>query len=494
MKLRLHAIVTIALVLGLSGPTQAVVAERAVELQPSRVTGEIQLAEASEAEDLMRTLELERGQSIPVRTAYDVKRVSVGDPNVLDVVVLSPRELQFVAKAPGSTNVLIWDTRGRPQASIQTRVGTPQSYLQKELRHLIGAPGIEVHNARSATVLTGTVPSPLAAEQAMAVANAFVSGDEHAKVVNLLEVGGNQQVMLSVVIAEMSRTVTREFGTNFNAVFQAGSGTIGLAGLLGGMTQAGPGDTVLFTQAITLAASFMNFGGLEMLAVFFDILDQRGLTKVLAEPTLVARSGDTASFLVGGEIPIPIAQGGAFGSITVEYHPFGVGLNFTPTILGPDRIHLLVSPDVSQPDFTFGTEVGGTIVPAFITRRASTSVELAPGQSLAIAGLLSEDLRERIGQYPWLGQIPLLGGLFRSSKFEKNETELVIVVTPQLVKPLGEGPPPLPTDHFIEPNDWEFYILGALEGRLPLAYESVGLIGDTGYRMSPETEEISDDE
>jgi pilus assembly protein CpaC len=485
-----------ALVLGFADPALAVDAERAVVLQPSRVTGEIQLAEAGEAEDLMRTLELERGQSIPVRTAYDVKRVSVGDPNVLDVVVLSPRELQFVAKAPGSTNVLIWDTRGRPQASIQTRVGTPQSYLQKELRELIGAPGIEVHNARSATVLTGTVPSPLAAEQAMAVATAFVSGDEDAKVVNLLEVGGNQQVMLTVVIAEMSKTLTRQFGTNFNAIIDTGSGQIALAGLLGGLTESAgaAGDPVLLSQAISLFAGFTNFGGLEQLAVFFDILEQRGLTKVLAEPTLVARSGDTASFLVGGEVPIPIAQGGAFGSITVEYKPFGVGLSFTPTILGPDRIHLLVSPEVSQPDFTFGTEVDGTIVPAFISRRASTSVELAPGQSLAIAGLLSEDIREVIGQYPILGQIPLIGGLFRASKFEKNETELLIIVTPQLVKPLGEGPPPLPTDHFIEPNAWEFYILGALEGRLPLAYETVGLIGDTGYRMSPEIEEISDDE
>jgi len=490
MKSRLQAVLTLALALSLANAAAGDDGQGARLLVPSPATGDIQLAPAAETEDMLRMLELERGRSVYVRTTYSVKRVSVGDPNVLDVVVLSPRELQFVAKAPGSTNVLIWDSQGRPQASIEVRVGTPQSYLQQELRTLIGAPDIQVHSARSATVLRGSVPSPLAAEQAMAVAQAFLAGEENAQVVNLLEVGGNQQVMLSVVIAEMSRTLTRQFGTNFNALIDAGSGQIALAGLLGGLT-AGGDDVVLLSEAISLAANFTNFGGLEQLGVFFDILDQRGMTKVLAEPTLVARSGDTANFLVGGEVPIPVAQGGAFGSITIEYKPFGVGLGFTPTILGPDRIHLEVRPEVSQPDFTFGTEVDGTVVPAFNARRASTSVELRPGQSLAIAGLLSEELRETVAQYPILGQIPLIGGLFRSSKFQKNETELVIIVTPQLVQPLGEDPLPLPTNHFIEPNALEFYLMGWLEGRTPPHDEPAGLIGDAGYRISPEMQEAS---
>jgi pilus assembly protein CpaC len=207
----------------------------------------------------------------------------------------------------------------------------------------------------------------------------------------------------------------------------------------------------------------------------------------------VARSGESASFLVGGEVPIPIAQGGAFGSITVEYKPFGVGLSFTPTVLAPDRIHLKVSPEVSQPDFTFGTEVEGTVVPAFNSRRATTSVELKHGQSLVIAGLLSEELREQVSQYPVLGQIPILGGLFRSSKFEKNQTELVIIVTPALVKPLGRGPHPLPTDHFIEPSAAEFYLYGWLEGRAPAEETPAGLIGEAGYRISPTPKEASDE-
>jgi pilus assembly protein CpaC len=169
-----------------------------------------------------------------------------------------------------------------------------------------------------------------------------------------------------------------------------------------------------------------------------------------------------------------------------------VGLAFTPTVLSPDRIHLVVNPEVSRADFTFGVEVGGTLVPGFATRRASTSVELADGQSFAIAGLLNEEVRELAGKYPVLGDIPILGALFRSTQFLKDETELVIIVTPTLVKPLGPGPHPLPTDHFIEPSPLEFYLWGALEGmppetadaESPSQFEAEGMIGDTGNRIT----------
>ena len=227
---------------------------------------------------------------------------------------------------------------------------------------------------------------------------------------------------------------------------------------------------------------------------FFEMMERNGLAKILAEPTLVARSGESASFLVGGAVPIPVAQGGAFGSITVEYKNFGVGLSFTPTVLSPNRIHLAVNPEVSRADFTFGTEVGGTIVPGFAVRRASTSVELADGQSFMIAGLLSEEVREIAGKYPILGVLPILGSLFRSTQFLKDETELVIIVTPTLVKPLGPGPHPLPTDHFIEPSEIEFYLYGRLEGKPPEdPREPGGLIGEAGYRVAPNAKESSDE-
>jgi pilus assembly protein CpaC len=316
-------------------------------------------------------------------------------------------------------------------------------------------------------------------------------GEDTPQVVNLIEVGGNHQVMLKVVIAEMSRSLTREFGTNFAALISAGDGTIGIGSFVGGL--AGPVTGGGFASNMAnIFGSFTGFGALEALEVFLDLLDEQGLSKILAEPTLVARSGESASFLVGGEVPIPVAQGGAFGSITVEYKDFGVGLSFTPTVLSPDRIHLAVNPEVSRADFTFGIEVGGTLVPGFATRRAATSVELADGQSFMIAGLLNEEIREIAGQYPMLGSVPILGSLFRSTQFLKDETELVIIVTPTLVKPLGPGPHPLPTDHFIEPTALDFYLWGALEGMPPEPadgemaphLETEGMIGAIGNRIT----------
>jgi pilus assembly protein CpaC len=272
---------------------------------------------------------------------------------------------------------------------------------------------------------------------------------------------------------------------NFNALIEAGSGTINVASFIQGLS--GPADAmgeIPISDAVNFAALLTGYGALEQLAVFLDALDERGLAKVLAEPTLLARSGETASFLVGGEVPIPIAQGGAFGSITVEFKDFGVGLGFTPTVLGPDRIHLQVAPEVSEVDFTLGTEVSGTVVPGFIVRRATTAVELKDGQSFAIAGLLSESVRELSGRYPLLGDIPILGNLFRSSLYQKAQTELVIIVTPHLVKPLGPGPHPLPTDSFIEPSALEFYLLGKLEGYPGETAQPGGMIGDVGHRVT----------
>jgi pilus assembly protein CpaC len=199
--------------------------------------------------------------------------------------------------------------------------------------------------------------------------------------------------------------------------------------------------------------------------------------------------------LIGGEVPIPIAQGGAFGSITVEFKTFGIAVEFTPTVLGPERINLEVAPEVSEPDFTLGVESGGFTTPGFVTRRASTSVELGDGQTFAIAGLLKDNTTEFIEKYPLLGDVPVLGALFRSSDYRREETELVILVTPRLVRPLPEGPPPLPTDHFVDPNAFEFFLLGALESQRegePESGASAGLVGPSGHRVPTEIE--GDDE
>ncbi len=471
------------LALALVGGTDARAAETAAE--PSDSVS-LYLDEPATEGDILRHLEMERGKSRFVRTAYPVKRVSVGDPEILEVVVINTREFQLVAKAIGATNVLVWDQGGRPKASIEVSVGSAYVHLERELQRILGNENIQVESAGNGVVLKGNVPDALAVEQAVTVARTFLADGEGVRVVNLLEVGANQQVMLKVVLAEMARQVGREFGTNWNALIEwGGDNSLSISNFVDGLTSIdGETGDIVLSDAINLAAQISGFGSLTFLQIFLDVLDERGLAKILAEPTLVARSGESATFLAGGEVAIPVAQGGAFGSITVEFKSFGVGVQFTPTVLEDKRIHLVVAPEVSNPDLTLGFQFQGTTVPGFTTRRASTAVELADGQSFAIAGLLREELRERTAGYPLVGRLPLIGNVFRAATFDKRETELVIIVTPFLVNPLGAGPHPLPTDRFIEPNALEFYLLGALEGhpsRLNSQYG--GMIGDVGHRV-----------
>jgi len=464
------------------------VTSSAATLDPS--LGPIRLAVPLSEQDRLYDLEIERGKSITITTDYTINRISVGDPEVLDVAALGGRDIQLVAKSVGITNVLILDQNSRPQAVIEVHVGTPYTHIERSLQRLLQNDSISVEGAGNAVILKGNVPSDVVLDQALKLADGMIGDakkeqhDSTVRIVNLIEVGGNHQVMLKVVVAEMSRNLNREFGTNFAALISTGEGPVGVIGEFGGLVGAATGVGRIF-------GSFTSLGALDLLQFAMDILEEEGLSKILAKPTLVARSGESASFLVGGEVPIPVVQSGSLnGSISIEYHDFGVGLSFTPTVLGPDRIHLVVNPEVSRADFTFGTEVSGTLVPGFAVRRASTSVELADGQSFMIAGLLNEEVRELAGKYPLLGSVPILGALFRSTQFLKDETELVIIVTPSLVKPLGPGPHPLPTDHFIEPSASEFYLYGALEGMPPRnpgeapQFEAEGLIGDTGNRIT----------
>jgi pilus assembly protein CpaC len=196
---------------------------------------------------------------------------------------------------------------------------------------------------------------------------------------------------------------------------------------------------------------------------FVDALKSDGLVKVLAEPTLIALSGQDAYFLAGGEFPVPVPQG--LGSVAIEYKPFGVGLTFTPTVLADNKINIKVAPEVSELDFNLAVQLEGFVVPGLNTRRAETVIELADGQSFAIAGLLRDTARDAMSKYPLLGDIPILGTLFRSRSFQKAETELIIIATPHLVKPIDGDQQPLPTDYYVEPNDTEFYVLGLMEGQ-----------------------------
>jgi len=301
----------------------------------------------------------------------------------------------------------------------------------------------------------------------MAKAYAPGKGEDQVQINNLVEVGGVHQVMLEVRVAEMAKSLVKRLGINFNYV---DGGEFGIS-TLGGLTQlvkpeqanlgSGGPFGLLVSPAVNALFRF-NAGGATWTG-FVDALKEDGLVKILAEPTLVTLSGQTANFLAGGEYPIPVPQG--LGAVAVEYKTFGVGLSFSPTVLSKDKINIKVTPEVSELDFTTAVVLEGFVVPGLRTRRAATTVELGDGQSFAIAGLLQESIRDSLQKYPLLGDIPILGTLFRSRSFQKNETELVIVVTPRLVKPLELAKQSLPTDYYVEPNDVELYLEGRMEGR-----------------------------
>ncbi len=489
--------------LAVGAPKPIVVTDVALrQLTPTPGGATIRLARPTGQEGVMHTLELELGKSVFLRTEFRVKRVSVGNPEILDVVVLGPSELQLVPKRSGGTNVVLWDKSGEPQAAIDVSVGTEHSQIERLLRRTLGTDDIHVESAGDSVVLHGTVFSPVDVERAIAVAQAFFPQQPKKRVVNLINVGGNQQVMIEVIISEMSRTLTRDLTVNWSTIIEAGATVLTFETFIGKLVSLGgdlsTADEFLLSDRVNLLGSVVKPGSFAI-NTFFEFANLNGLAKILAQPTLLARSGQTASFLVGGEVPIPVAQGGAFGSITIEFKDFGVGMSFTPTVLGPDRILLEVSPEVSDVDFTLGTRIGDIVTPGFRTRRVSTAVELGDGQSFAIAGLLRDDILETVEKYPVLGDIPILGALFRSVNFRKNETELVMIVTPHLVKPLPPGPHPLPTDSFIEPSEFEFFLQGALESQSGTGHgvkdqerpkgATGPLIGPAGHRLPATIEE-----
>lgn len=428
----------------------------------------INLTRAELANDSVREVNLDFGHSRAFETDFAVRRVSVGDPAIADVLVMTAKEVALVPVAMGTTNVLIWGDEPAPLAILNVKVGPAFGNLERRVAALVGSEDFSIEDVGGAIAVSGSVPDLISAESALRLIEAGLSSrEEYAqlKLVNMLRVRGQQQVLLHVKIAEVSRSLSRQFGANFNGLFNTSGGAIRVTGLLGNLAQPTGTGGIGASEIVNLVGSLSGFGALESLELVLSALRQKGLAKVLAEPILVARSGEHASFLVGGEIPIPISQGGSSGgSITIEYRKFGVGLSFTPTVLRDGRIHLSVSPEVSEPDFSLGTSVQGTSVPGFNTRRASTGIELGNGESFAIAGLFRDDLRELSAAYPALGEIPVLGAMFRNSRYEQRETELVIVVTPTLVAPVPKGEEfRLPSDSIHPPSAAEFYLLGRLE-------------------------------
>lgn len=438
--------------------------------------------------DDLQTVEIQRGKTILLYPEFRVSRLAVGDPEIADFVAISDREIEILAKTVGDTNLLVWGD-GQLQAVIDIHVGTLQPQIARELKRILNNDSIHVDVAGGSIVLRGTVATLDEQQSATLIANAFLTtakftiGDQPSmahkpKVINLIQVGGNHQVMIEVVIAEISRSLHRAMGVNLmgkavNGSTEAATFQTLLKNLTANPELYGapgsPAGLTNISDSVTMAGTFFSSQSMD-LRIFLEAVEANQLGSILAEPNVVARSGEPASFLVGGEIPIPLVTG--FGSAVSEYtvlfKKFGVSVEFTPTVLDENRIHLKISPEVSEPDFSVGARVLGQTIPAFKTRRVETSVELGNGESFVLAGLLREDMIGDVEDFPFLADIPILGQLFRSRAYQKTQTELVLIVTPHLVQPLEAGTKiDLPTDHFIEPTLLEFYWDGRIEGRSP---------------------------
>ncbi len=433
-------------------------------------------------------LSLTVGKSVIIRSPDPVKRVTLVAPEIADAMVLTPYQVYLAGKAPGATNLTLW-VDNNISAVIDLDVLPDISQLKETLYKILPEEkDIKVTATHDNITLSGTVSSASTLSQVLTLAEPYFP----KKVINLLEVAGVHQVMLEVRVAEMSRSLQKRLGFNFNYLSSSGR-NLGLS-LLNKLTslppEGFPSHPVIVSDKIF---GILRFTGHDTSwTVFIDALKEEGLLKVLAEPTLITLSGKTAYFLAGGEFPIPVPQAsGVSTTITVDYKSFGVGLNFTPTVLSSKKINMQVAPEVSDLDFTNAITVSGFTIPALTTRRVSTMIELADGQSFAIAGLLRDEIREIISKFPLLGDIPVLGALFRSSSFQKSDTELIVIVTPHLVKPLDMAQQTLPTDQFIEPDDFEFYLKGDLEGRekmrslkpssSPKVDKRMGLEGEFGH-------------
>jgi pilus assembly protein CpaC len=426
------------------------------------------------------------------------------------VLLLGSSEIYLLGKSIGSTNVVMVDRSGTCTA-FDVVVGMDTGALQASIQQLLPAEkGVKVGAAFDSVVLSGTVSDAEALVRVTDLANAYVRGAEgglggsgsgagrNARIVNMLEVGAPQQVMLEVKVAEISKSLLDRFGIDFSRAYAAGDGSMlrflsgifgGTAGLLnqvsgttdaliggGSATSASNGQGTSISAApvgtVQLGGSTTQIplaAGKNTTTATLNMQKSDGLVKVLAEPTVMAISGQTGSFLAGGKIFIPVSttDSGGGRTVTLEEKEFGVSVRFTPTVLGGGRINLRVRPEVSELNSTGVTITGigvSAVLPSFTSRKAETTVQLMDGQSFAIGGLIKNNTTTNIKAFPFLGEVPVLGALFRSTEFQTDRSELVFVITPRLVKPL---PPDyrLPTDGYTPPTRRDLILDGRLEGR-----------------------------
>lgn len=445
-----------------------------------------------------RSMALEAGQNRLLVLSEQIGRIAVANPDVADLKVVTPNQVLLTAKGIGSTDLTLWNRDNAPLV-IALQVTRNLEALRKQLTDLFPGEGITVSTAGELVVLSGQVSDIRIPERVAEVARLHAT-----KVANLVQVSGQQQVQLEVRFAEVGRTGLREMGVNLfhkaddakrvggmfsNRTFPGdflntvnnpaipGTGPRGLYGPGLPPDVANPSFNNAFSFFLSQAGSFP-------FSVMLNLLEQNNLAKTLAEPTLVAMSGQEAAFLAGGELPIPLAS--SFGQTAVEWKKFGIQLRFTPTVIG-DAIHLKLKAEVSDLDPTTAVSVGGTTIPGLVSRQSETTIRLGDGQSFAVAGLMSDKVRSQTAKVPVLGSIPILGALFRSQAYQRDESELLVVVTARLAKPVAPHElPPLPTEYEAnDPSDAALFLLGSegstVKPRQAGSAESRGPAGERGY-------------
>jgi len=439
-------------------------------------------------------------------------RVSVGNPDIADLIILQSTQLYVLGKDLGTTNVLLWDRGDNLIGTVNVEVTHDLQSLKEKLYRLMPQEKIEVYSAQRNIVLAGNVSNASNMNAAVRIAQGYFSQLASAiesetfeltqgptnradrtvgEVINLMSVGGVHQVMLEVKVAEVSRTELKRLDIRFNSIL-TGSSRWNWGGVNGGaafpdalfesnnlrvpvfdypapfgpaIDEFAPAD--LFIKDKGFFGSLLTENALFNIA--FDAAKENGLAKILAEPTLVTQTGHEAEFLSGGEFPIPVPKG--LQGTTIEFKEFGIGIKFLPVVLDSERISLKLNISVSElvSDNSVSVSADGVsstfLIPSLSVRSAQSTVELADGQTIGIAGLINENLREVVTKFPGLGSIPVLGALFRSQEFVKNETELLILVTPHLAKPLVPAEVELPTDGVVESGEFGWYMQGKLQGR-----------------------------
>ncbi|MCL3880900.1 type II and III secretion system protein family protein [Marivita sp. GX14005] len=408
------------------------------------------------------TLNVPMNRAVVVESEVPFAELSIANPAIADISSLSERTIYVLGKTPGTTSMTILDANGQLIANVDVRVAPDLSEFKERLRQILPNETIEVRTANDGIVLSGTVSSIVRMERALELAQRYAP----ERVSNLMTVGGVQQVMLKVRFAEMQRSVSKALRSSLATGGSVLDGDLGL--------ELGTGNSAPFAAVDSVADKLasssdsqgailfgFNAGGLEV-GILLEALESKGVVRTLAEPNLTSLSGQEAKFLAGGEYPVPVSQ--EDGRISVQFKPFGVELNFIPRVLDKDIINLELEAAVSSIDPSSGVDTGSIRIDGFQRRETSTTVELRDGESFAIAGLLQDDFRDVNDQIPWLGDIPVLGALFRSAEYQREQSELVIIITPHLVTPTRGEALALPTDRVRPPSEKDLFLFGRVTG------------------------------